>query len=92
MWGVVQYERFDLVGSVAEGEAVHVLVRMHMHMDSAGMKMHKLEAMSLKRHDGAWRSLLSGDIEGLGKARRSRTASLMPQPRPDTAVMPADVR
>jgi hypothetical protein len=68
--GVVRFERFDLVGSVAEGEVVHVLVRVHL--GGTGMRMHKLDVMSLKLHRGEWRSLLSGDIEGIGKAIKAR--------------------
>lgn len=62
--------RFELIGSVPEGEVVHVLGRLHS--DMAELRMHQLEVISVKRHGGEWRSLLSGDIEGIAEAISKR--------------------
>lgn len=66
MRGEMQFQRFDLIGSVPEGEVVHVLGRLHMEM--AGLRMHKLEVISMKRHRGEWLGMLSGEIEGIAEA------------------------
>lgn len=76
--------RFDLIGSVPEGEVVHVLGRLHA--DVAELRMRQLEVISVKRHGGEWRSMLSGDIEGMAEAISKR----FPQPVEVIEFVPKD--
>jgi|GEM_PF-1563583 len=59
---------FEIVGSVAEGDMVHVLVRGQA---SAGpITAGGMEVASLKRYGEGWKILLSKNIEGLAEALR----------------------
>lgn len=84
MRGAMEFQRFDLIGSIPEGEVVHVLGRLHMAM--ADLRMHRLEVISMKRHGGEWRSLLSGDIEGIAEAISKR----FPEPVEVIEFVPKD--
>jgi hypothetical protein len=58
----------EFVGQVEEParDLTHVLYRMSM--DMAGVTVQKVEVLALKRHDGRWRAMLSGDVEGMAAA------------------------
>jgi len=53
--------RQDAVGHVAEGDTVHVVSRTHMSFE--GLSVSQMNVSSLVRHEGAWRMLLTGEIE-----------------------------
>jgi hypothetical protein len=53
-----------VIGSVPEGaDVVHVVYRGSA--ESEGIAMSRVSAVSLRKHDGQWKLLLSGNIEGL---------------------------
>jgi hypothetical protein len=55
---------FSIIGSVPEGaDIVHVVYRTSTK--ATGLSISKLEVTSLQRHQGRWRMMLTGDIEGL---------------------------
>jgi hypothetical protein len=55
---------FSIIGSVPEGtDLVHVLYRTGMK--AGQLSVSKLEVISLRRHQGRWRLMLTGDFEGL---------------------------
>ncbi len=56
--------RTEILGSVAEGATDrHVVYRVHLSID--GTTISKLDVMTIRRHAGGWRSMLSGDLEGM---------------------------
>ena len=60
----------NVIGSVKEGETVHVLAR-----NSAGnqdFKMTKVEVISMIPDGDTWKLLLSGEIEGMAQALKSQ--------------------
>lgn len=60
-----------IVGHVAEGkEFAHVVCRMTMTVE--GVKVTKLEVISVKRTDSGWAMLLRGDIETMAAALLQR--------------------
>lgn len=65
--------RTDIIGHVDEGvEQTHVLYRLHLEVQ--GIRLAKIDVLTLKRSGVEWRAMLSGDIEGL-IARLSATRS-----------------
>lgn len=75
---------FDIVGSVAEGDMVHVLVRGQA---SAGpITAGGMEVASLKRYGEGWKILLSRNVEGFAEALRqlgSKKLDDSPENSPD---------
>jgi hypothetical protein len=64
---VLKSAEFSIVGSVAEGtELVHVVYRTGAKAE--GLTISKLSVVSLRRHQGRWRLLLTGNIDGLAAA------------------------
>jgi hypothetical protein len=57
------------IGSVPEGDILHLLCRTAVSMD--GINLNKMEVVSLKRSTGSWRVLLSGEMEGIAQAMRN---------------------
>lgn len=55
-----------VLGSVPEGDVLHVVCRTSVKVEE--LSIAKMEVMSLKRHEGNWRVLLSGEMEGLAQA------------------------
>jgi hypothetical protein len=55
-----------VIGSVPEGDTLHVVCRTSVKVEE--LSIAKMEVMSLKRHEGNWRVLLSGEMEGLAQA------------------------
>lgn len=61
-----------VVGSVAEGaDFVHVVFRVSASADS--LTFSRVSAMTLRKFEGQWRALLSGNIEGIAAALASRS-------------------
>lgn len=55
-----------VVGSVPEGpDVAHVVYRTNAKVEHLGIT--RTSVLSLKRHDGEWRALLSGTLEGLAR-------------------------
>ena len=65
----VKLESQQILGSVAEGPDLrHVVTRNTA--SGLGMTMTEMEVVSLRRVDGAWRVLLSGQMKGMAEAIR----------------------
>jgi hypothetical protein len=60
----MQSHETSVVGSVPEGkELVHVVYRMGAKTE--GMTISKTSVITFRRHNGKWKALLTGNIEGL---------------------------
>lgn len=68
----ISLDAIDVLGSVPEPDKglVHVLSRVQA--GAMGIVVTKLDVTSLKLHDGRWKMMLTGDMEGLAQALRSR--------------------
>lgn len=64
----------DILGSVKEGEVIHLVTRNTAGAGS--VQVTQLEIISLKPYRDTWRLLLSGKIEGLAQAIKSKAAEL----------------
>jgi len=64
--------RTEFIGTVDEGglDVTHLVYRLHMDLD--GVVMSEVEVMPLRRHEGQWRALLTGEIEGMVALMRAR--------------------
>ncbi|HVR97497.1 MAG TPA: hypothetical protein VMW27_12840 [Thermoanaerobaculia bacterium] len=60
------------LGSVKEGDTVHVVCRTTAGF--SGASMDKMEVVSVKQHQGQWKVLLSGDIQNMAQAIRNSIA------------------
>lgn len=60
----------QVIGAVREGELVHLVTRNKV--DAPGLKMTSLEVISLKPYQDSWKLMLSGEMEGLAQAIKSR--------------------
>ena len=66
-----------IVGSVAEGsDLVHVVFRLSASAES--LTFSRVSAMTLRKFDGQWRALLSGNIEGIAAALAARAPAAAP--------------
>jgi len=61
-----------ILGSVAEGDMVHVVYRLTMTLEGAPLS--KVMVLTAKRHDSEWRSLLTADMDAV-VARLGRRSS-----------------
>jgi hypothetical protein len=60
----------EVIGSVAEGgDLVHVVYRFSMGAKS--LTHSKVSALTLRKYEGEWRLLLSGNIDGIAEALAS---------------------
>ncbi len=66
----VQFERIEVLGTVAEGEIMHVLARVTVATE--GVTFTKLEVLSLRRYEGEWMVMLAAQYEGLAQALGAR--------------------
>ena len=48
----------------------HLVYRMHTDLD--GVSLNRIQVMPLKQHEGAWRVMLSGEIEGMATAMKQQ--------------------
>ena len=72
------------VGHVDEGDTTHVLYRMTMSM--SGVPLQKLDVLSLRRDaSGAWRVLLTGDVQNMLAGVQAATTARPAPPRPAPA-------
>ena len=69
----VRFESLSLIGSVKEGDIIHVLGRAQTGAGSISVGM--IEVVSLKRYGQEWKMLLSGKIEGIAEALRQQIRS-----------------
>jgi len=59
-----------VIGTVPEDAVVHVVYRLTMTVQGATIS--KIAVAPFKKHDGVWRALLSGEMEGIVQALRSK--------------------
>jgi hypothetical protein len=62
----------EVIGGVVEEKTgiTHLVYRMKFEVD--GITMTKIEVMPLKKHDGAWRAMLTGDLEGMAAGMKQQ--------------------
>ncbi|MAE29951.1 MAG: hypothetical protein CMJ87_13365 [Planctomycetes bacterium] len=60
----------QVIGTVPEGDVVHVLYRLEMN--TSGRPISKLAVSPFRLHDGEWRALLTGELEGLIQALKGQ--------------------
>lgn len=64
-------ERNDIIGSVAEGDELrHVVTRATASAE--GVRITKMEVVSLRKTPHGWRAMLKGDMTGMVEALKSR--------------------
>jgi hypothetical protein len=67
----------DVLGAVTEGDTLaHVVYRMINTV--SGTEFEKVDLLSLKKSEGHWRAMLSGDIEGIGQRLMQMMRSAAP--------------
>ena len=66
----VVVDRLDILGSVAEGETVHLVARTNFTIGAVSFS--KLQVISLKPYQDGWKLMLSGDIEGMVQGMQLR--------------------
>ena len=67
---VFQRASFEIVGSVLEGELVHVITRAKI--GSVDKSITQMEVISFKKEGDAWRVMLTGSMKGLAQALRKK--------------------
>lgn len=61
----------EIVGHVIEKEKIaHVICRMKVNVDDVSVT--KLEVLSLEQENGAWRALLTANVEGMAQMLQKR--------------------
>lgn len=68
---VLKNSRSTALGAVAEGQTLHFVSRTEIAME--GVKMSKMEVLSMQKENGVWRVLLSGDLSGMVAAMEAQT-------------------
>ncbi|AXK71258.1 hypothetical protein DWG18_02440 [Lysobacter sp. TY2-98] len=66
----------QILGSVKEGEVVHLVTRNTAGAGS--LQVTQLEVVSLKPYQNTWRLLLSGKLEGMAQALKAQAAPPSP--------------
>lgn len=66
----VKFDDLQILGSVREGETVHLVTRQSA--GAGGVQMTALAVMSLKPSGDTWKLLLPGQIEGLAQALKAQ--------------------
>jgi hypothetical protein len=67
----MRLEPSEVVGSVPEGEIVHVIVRTRTR--ASELKTTQLEVVSVKKDGSSWKLMLSGRYEGMAEAFRAQS-------------------
>ena len=68
---ILKNSKWEFLGHVKEGDdTVHIVVRYKA--DYLGASITKLEVLSARRHEGAWRLLLTGDVQNMASALKQR--------------------
>jgi hypothetical protein len=65
----MKFSSFDVLGSVREGELVHVVTRVGV--DAKGIQMTKLQVTSTKPFGKEWKLILTGELEGIANAMKA---------------------
>lgn len=78
----VRFDKLEVLGTVNEGEARHVLTRMTL--GAGDLAMTQFEVLSFAPYQDTWRLQLNGDLRGLAVALR-RNLSAPPPPPPPAA-------
>jgi hypothetical protein len=62
----------EIIGGIPEQKTgiTHLVYRMKFDVD--GISMTKIEVMPLKKYDGAWRAMLTGDLEGMAAGMKQQ--------------------
>jgi len=60
---ILQSTSGDFLGTVAEGDEMHVVFRAHV--SAAGLPMSKVDVTTVRRHGGEWRAVLDADVEAM---------------------------
>ena len=68
--------RVEPIGHVMEGELAYVVIRMQM--DMLGAQISQVSAISLKKDGEAWKLMLTGEIEGMGKLLEANLDMMAP--------------
>lgn len=68
----LQIQSPEIVGSVPEGDIVHVISRTRV--GSGEVSVTQMEVISLKQDGDAWRLMLSEDIEGMAQALKQQSS------------------
>ena len=63
----IQFKSVDILGSVREGEVVHVVARIGL-AGPKGMQIRQMQVVSVKPHAGGWKLMLTGELEGMAAA------------------------
>ncbi len=63
----IKFESLEMLGSVKEGEIVHVVSRIGV-AGPKGMQMKMMEVVSVKPYKNEWKLMLTGELEGLAAA------------------------
>jgi len=67
-----RFDRVEVVGSVSEGEVLHVLLRTSV--DQGSNKTQRLAVVSARRSGGDWKVLLGGEVEAMVASLRGGPA------------------
>lgn len=78
----VRFDKLEVLGTVSEGDARHVLTRMTL--GAGDLAMTQFEVLSFTPYEDTWRLQLNGDLRGLAVALR-RNLSAPPPPPPPAA-------
>jgi len=91
----VGFDELAIVGLVEEGDQVHVLARLRTGQDE--LMEERLEVVSLKPSDGAWKVILSPKLERAVSAMRRQAGGgertiprLVPRPPPLEEMQPQE--
>ena len=67
------FDTMDVLGTVPEGELMHVVTRFKFGVETIGAS--KLELVSLSKYQGEWMVVLNGQYDGIAKALAARRKS-----------------
>ncbi|HYF51680.1 MAG TPA: hypothetical protein VEJ63_19855 [Planctomycetota bacterium] len=71
MLATLKDSQMEVIGHVLEKEkTAHVVFRMKVNMDDISVT--KTEVVSLEKDNGAWRALLTGNVEGMAQMLQRR--------------------
>jgi hypothetical protein len=68
---VLKNSKSTALGAVAEGQTLHFVSRTEIAVE--GVKMSKMEVLSMQKENGVWRVLLSGDLNGMVAALEAQS-------------------
>ncbi len=77
----IRFDRIEVLGTIAEGDARHVLTRMTV--GAGELAITQFEVLSFVPFEETWRLQLNGDMKGLATALRANLPA--PPPAPDPA-------